>query len=41
MKKNLLTVAVTTALAGIATAQADTVNVNVYGKLYRKRRAAH
>src|SRR5581483_11252070 len=34
MKKNLLTLAVTSALAGIATAQADTVNVNVYGKLY-------
>lgn len=34
MKKNLLAVAVTSALAGVAIAQADTVNVNVYGKLY-------
>lgn len=34
MNKKLLAVAVSGALAGIATAQADTANVNVYGKLY-------
>ena len=34
MNKKLLAIAVSTTLAGIGTAQADTANVNVYGKFY-------